>query len=274
MNELMYSQSSLATVMGLLVCMLLSVELGYRIGRRQSIAASEAVRSQANTVLAAMLGLLALLLGFTYSLALQRYEERSQAVVTEANAIGTTYLRAQLLPAAMRSDIQAKLRQYVDIRVREGRLSLDDAVKDRTLVQQGGALAAQVWELAMQAVTKDDRPATTGLFIQALNDMIDSADRHRAALDRHVPESVLFLVFLTFVMTTAILGYASGVAAHRVTIPGIALVVLIALVVYLIIDLDRPRRGLIQVNQESLVNLQRGMAGTPASAEAAGSPKN
>ena len=75
-------------------------------------------------------------------------------------------------------------------------------------------------------------------------------------------------------MTTAILGYASGVAAHRVTIPGIALVVLIALVVYLIIDLDRPRRGLIQVNQESLVNLQRGMAGTPASAEAAGSPKN
>ena len=236
------------------------MELGYRIGRRQSIAASEAVRSQANTVLAAMLGLLALLLGFTYSLALQRYEERSQAVVTEANAIGTTYLRAQLLPAAMRSDIQAKLRQYVDIRVREGRLSLDDAV--------------QVWELAMQAVTKDDRPATTGLFIQALNDMIDSADRHRAALDRHVPESVLFLVFLTFVMTTAILGYASGVAAHRVTIPGIALVVLIALVVYLIIDLDRPRRGLIQVNQESLVNLQRGMAGTPASAEAAGSPKN
>lgn len=274
MNELMYSQSSLAIVIGLLVCMLLSVELGYRIGRRQSIAASEAVRSQANTVLAAMLGLLALLLGFTYSLALQRYEERSQAVVTEANAIGTTYLRAQLLPAAMRSDIQAKLRQYVDIRVREGRLNVDDAAGDKALVQQGSGLAAQVWALAMQAVTKDDRPATTGLFIQALNDMIDSADRHRAALDRHVPESVLFLVFLTFVMTTAILGYASGVAAHRVTIPGIALVVLIALVVYLIIDLDRPRRGLIQVNQESLVNLQRGMAGTPASAEAAGSPKN
>ncbi len=273
MNELMYDQSNLAIVTWLLVFMLLSVELGYRVGRRKSATATEHIRSQVNTVLAAMLGLLALLLGFTYSLALQRYEDRSQAVVAEANAIGTTYLRAQLLPAGIRADIQGKLRQYVDIRVREGRLSLDDAAKDKALVQQGSSIAAQVWELAMQAVAKDDRPATTGLFIQALNDMIDSADRHHAALDRHVPESVLFLVFLTFVMTTAILGYASGVSSHRVTIPGITLVVLIALVVYLIIDLDRPRRGLIQVNQESLLSAQRAMAGTPDSPNAGSARK-
>lgn len=271
MNELMYGHNSLAIVTGLLICMMLSAELGYRVGRRRSARASENIRSQVNTVLAAMLGLLALLLGFTYSLALQRYEDRSQAVVSEANAIGTAYLRTNLLPGELRSDIQAMLRQYVDIRVREGRVSLDDAAGEDALSRQGSALAVKVWGLAIRALEKDDRPATTGLFIQALNELIDAADRHRAALDRHVPESVLFLVFVTFVMTTTVLGYASGIAAHRVTLPGLTLLVLIAMVVYLIIDLDRPRRGFIQVKQDSLVNVQRGMTGAPDSPTAPGS---
>jgi len=191
--------------------MLLGVEIGYRVGRRRATTATEAIRSQVNTVLAAMLGMLALLLGFTYSLALQRYEDRSQAVVAKASA-----------------------------------------------------LLAQVWDYAMQSAARDDRPVTSGLFIQALNEMIDSAERRRAALDRHVPESVLFLVFIIFVMTTAVLGYASSISGHRVTVPGLTLVVLIAFVVYLIIDLDRPRRGVIQVNQSSLIELQRGMAERPA----------
>lgn len=259
MNELMYSQSSFVIVAGLLACMLIGVELGYRVGHRRSAAASEAIRTQVNTVLGAMLGLLALLLGFTYSLALQRYEERSQTVVAEANAIGTAWLRAQLLPADARSAAQVRLRQYVDLRLRDGSVSLDNAAALDQFERQAGAIAQQLWDLAIQAAAKDDRPTTSGLFLQALNDMIDAAERRRAALDRHVPESVLFLVFITFVMTTATLGYASGISAHRVTVPGLTLVLLIACVVYLIIDLDRPRRGVIQVNQGSLIELQRGM---------------
>jgi len=264
MNELMYSQSSLVIVAGLLVCMLLGVEIGYRVGRRRSAAATEAIRLQVNTVLAAMLGLLALLLGFTYSLALQRYEDRSQAVVAEANAIGTTWLRAQQLPASFRSEAQARLRQYIDLRVNEGSVSLDNAASLEKFERQAGTLLTQAWDLAMQSAARDDRPVTSGFFIEALNETIDSAERRRAAFARHVPESVLFLVFITFVMTTATLGYASGISGHRVTVPGLTLVVLIAFVVYLIIDLDRPRRGMIQVNQSSLIELQRGMAERPA----------
>jgi hypothetical protein len=76
---------------------------------------------------------------------------------------------------------------------------------------------------------------------------------------RHVPEIVLLLMFATCILTMATLGYASGLAGHRVSPPGIALVLLIAFVIYLIIDLDRPRRGTIRVSQESLVKLHQAL---------------
>ena len=116
MKEIMYSQSSVLIVSGLFVLMLLGIEIGVRAGRRRQASATEAI-TQANAVLAAMLGLLALLLAFTFSAALQRYEDRSQTVVAEANAIGTTYLRVRLLPAGMQEEVQALLRQYLDVRM-------------------------------------------------------------------------------------------------------------------------------------------------------------
>jgi hypothetical protein len=111
MREIMYDQNSILIVSGLFLCMLLSIEIGFRIRsrhRKQTIA-TEAI-TQANAVLVSMLGLLALLLAFTFSAALQRYDNRSQAVVVEANAIGTTYLRARLLPREMHDEAQALLR--------------------------------------------------------------------------------------------------------------------------------------------------------------------
>ena len=119
MREIMYDQSSTVIVSGLFICMLLSMEIGYQSGRRKQAIATESMKSQANAVLVSMLGLLALLPGFTFSLALQRYDDRSQAVVAEANAIGTTYLRAQLLPKGMHDEVQALLRQYLDVRIRK-----------------------------------------------------------------------------------------------------------------------------------------------------------
>ena len=252
----MYSQSNVLIVLALFLCMLLSMEIGFRSGRHKQATATEAI-TQANAVLASMLGLLALLLAFTFSAALQRYDDRSQAVVAEANAIGTTYLRARLLPGEAQDEVQALLRQYLDVRIQEGRVNTADTVMREKLFLQTNLMAAQLWGHAVSAAKQDAGPVTSGLFIQSLNELIDAYGTRNAALERHVPEIVLFLMFATIVMTTATLGYASGIAGHRVTLAAFALVVLIALVVYLIIDLDRPRRGLIHVNQESMLNLQQ-----------------
>lgn len=250
----MYGLGSIEIVAGLLLCMLLTMEVGVRSGRRRKSLPPEAV-TQANAVLASLLGLLALLLAFTFSAALQRYDVRSQAVVAEANAIGTTYLRARLLPREMRDEVQGQLREYLELRIQEGRSSSADTAQRASPLGQANLMAARLWDHAVRAVEQDAGPVTSGLFIQSLNELIDAYGVRNASLSRHVPEVVLLLMFATIVMTTATLGYASGIAGHRVTLAAFVLVILIALVVFLIIDLDRPRRGIIQVSQESLLSL-------------------
>ena len=274
MNELLYDHSSGLIVSTLFVCMLFFTEIGFRAGNRKQLVANESIRSQTNSVLASMLGLLALLLGFTFSLALQRYEDRSQAVVAESNAIGTAYLRARLLPIELRGEMQTQLRQYLNVRIRESHANLGDTAERESLARQANMIAAQLWDQAVRAVELEGRPVTTGLLIQSLNELFDASDKRQAAFDRHVPEIVLFMTFATFIMTTATLGYASGVSGHRVTLAAFALVMLITFVVYLIIDLDRPKRGFIQVSQEILLNLQRTIEAAPIPARYPSSPAN
>ena len=252
----MYSQSSFLIVSGLFIFMVLAMEIGFRIGLRMQAKAAEAI-TQANAVLVSMLGLLALLLAFTFSAALQRYEDRSQTVVAEANAIGTTYLRARLLPSGMQDEVQALLREYLDVRVQEGRVDSTQPELHESLLHQAKLMEARLWSNAVKAAELDKSVVTSGLFIQSLNELIDTFTTRKAALNRQVPEIVLLLMFATIVLTTATVGYASGIAGHRVTLAAFVLLILIVLVIYLIIDLDRPRRGAIQVSHESMLSLQQ-----------------
>jgi hypothetical protein len=109
MNELLYSQDSFFISGFLLVSMAVAIEVGHRIGRMANTSASESSKAYVNSIQMSLLGVLALLIGFTFSLALHRFDSRSEAVVEEANAIGTTYLRAHLLPISIRSDVQKLL---------------------------------------------------------------------------------------------------------------------------------------------------------------------
>jgi hypothetical protein len=267
--EIMYSQNSVMIVLGLFLCMLLAMELGFRSGIRKQVHTPEAI-TQANSVLVSMLGLLALLLAFTFSAALQRYEDRSQTVVVEANAIGTTFLRARLLPGGMTDEVQATLRQYLGIRIQEGLVDATEPELHASLVSQAKLLEAQLWSQAVRAAKLDPNPVTSGLFIQSLNELIDTSGTRNAALNRHVPEFVLLVMFATIVLMTAMLGYASGIAGHRVTLAAFVLVILIALFVYLILDLDSPRRGVIQVSHESMLSLEQAITATQGHASQPG----
>lgn len=256
----MYDLNS-ALIAGILfVSMVLAVELGYRIGRIRERSASESSKAHINAVQASLLGVLALLLGFTFSLSLQRFDSRSAAVVDEANAIGTAYLRTQLLPASVRSEVQRLLRDYLRVRVQAGHITLADQAEREVLLAEAKRIVEALWRHARQAAEEDNSPVRSGLFIQSLNELIDSFGRRDAALDRHVPELVLFLLYGTFLMTGSIVGFASGVAGHRAPFVTYIMVALIVLLVFIIIDLDRPRRGLIEVSQKSLIDLQADIA--------------
>lgn len=253
----MYDLNSILICTILLVAMALALEAGYRGGRLRARQNDEPRKQQLGAVQGALLGLLALLLGFTFSLSLQRFDDRSKAVVDESNAIGTAMLRAQLLDASVRPEAEAALREYLSFRVAAGQLALSDEDERGALLARATGLQQALWEQAQQALAVDDRPITTGLYVQALNEMFDSYGQRDAALNRHVPEPVLFLLFLTFVMVSLIVGITSGASGHRPPASMLVMVLLIVLLVFVIIDLDRPRRGLIEVNQGALVELHR-----------------
>lgn len=256
MREIMYDHNSVLIVVILSVVLLLAIEAGYRLGRRLADHTGDAPKAQINTIQASLLGVLALLLGFTFSLSLQRHDSRSAAVVVEANAIGTAILRAALLPSPLDESMRQKLRDYLDLRIRDGSISLDHENQRVAVLRDTLAVQEELWQLGAQAVAENPAPVPAGLFVQSLNDMIDAYGARNAALDRHVPEVVLFLLFGTFVMIACLVGYASGIARHRAPFPTYMLVFLIVFLVFIIIDLDRPRRGLIEVSQQSLLELQ------------------
>jgi hypothetical protein len=203
---------------------------------------------------AASLGLLALLLGFSFSMALTRFDTRKQLVLDEANAIETTYLRAQLLPDPVRKEVSDLFRRYVDVRlefyqagINQRRLQMVDDETEN--------LHRALWSYAVSAARHDPRAIPTGLFIQSLNDVIDLHAKRVTALENHVPESIFVLLMIVATLSLGLVGYGAGMGRDRNLLPTVISVILIASVILLIMDLDRPRRGLIKVSQESMLHL-------------------
>jgi ABC-type transport system involved in cytochrome c biogenesis permease subunit len=259
MKEILYGYSELLIVAGLLIGLFIAVELGFLQGRRRQQAISDSVRSQINGVLASIVGLLALLLGFTFSLAIQRYEARNQAVVAETNAIGTTYLRTWLLPADMQEETRALLRRYVELLIQEGHVPLADTAARAPLQNQATRISNRIWAQAIKAAERDPRLLTSGLFIQTLNDQIDATAARNAELSRRVPEIVIWLIMAASMFATALLGFASGISGERASISAGILAVTLIMVFYLIITLDRPRSGPIRTNPQPVLSLVQSM---------------
>jgi len=255
----MYSIDIGWIAVALLVSMILATEVGYRLGFVSKDAMTEASRTHVSAAQASTLGILALLLAFTLSMSLQRFETRSDAVVDEANAIGTAYLRADLLPGAVRGDVRRLLRDYVDLRISGSALSVVHEEARGPLLASALQVQDVLWDRARKAAAMEPNPVTTGLFIEALNQMIDSYGRRDAAVNRRVPQPVVWLLYGTFLITGAIVGFSHGVTGQRPSLPSLAMVALIVALIVVILDLDRPRRGLIMVSQERLVELQASM---------------
>ena len=252
----MYNQSTVLIIAILAVTSVVSTEAGYRIGRRERASGKAPPESHVSAIQAALLGILALLLGFTFSLALQRYDSRSEAVVDEANAIGTAYLRTELLPSSIAGEARTVLLGYLDGRVRESAIPLAKRAERQALFVKAEQDQSALWRLALASAKEDRSEVTSGLFVESLNELIDSYGRRHAALDRHVPEGVMLLLFGAFLLTWGIVGYAAGITGQRPSLAAYLMLVFVLVVIFIIVDLDRPRRGLIQVNHTSLTELQ------------------
>jgi hypothetical protein len=237
---------------------LLAIEAGFRLGRRSRPSVSEHAKSQINTIQGAMLGLLALLLGFTFAMAISRFEVRKQLVLDEANAIHTTFLRAQLLPQPQRQEVSNLLRQYVEVRLKFYQAGVDQD-RLRKAENQAEQLHLLLWSHAAALGEKDPRAVTTGLFIQSLNEVIDLYSKRLTALENHVPEIILVLLYSVALVANGLIGYGCGLGERRNFYVTLMASMLIVFVILVIVDLDRPRRGLIGVSQERMLDLQHSL---------------
>jgi hypothetical protein len=246
-----------APVLALILFVLLfaALAIGSWLGRRARANTDDTAKAQLGTIQGAVIGVLALLLAFTLSMAITRYETRRQLVLDEANAIGTTYLRSKLLPEPDAAQAAAVLRQYVDNRLEFYNAGVD-VIRFQTANDQAGQLQRQLWAIATAASAQDNRAIPTGLFVEALNDTIDLQAKRLAATRNTVPETVILLLFAVAIATAAIVGYNSGLSNQRHLFATITLMVLITLIIWVLIDLDRPRRGMILVSQQSMIDLQ------------------
>ena len=241
----------------LLALALLNYELTFRLGRYLKSASDKEIKKQASTIQAGTLGLLALLLGFTFNMAMQRFDDKSKVVIKEANAIGTAMLRSRLLPPPYDSVANIQLQCYLDFRLKMSELQLPQYEDIRRLNASTDSMRQIIWDTAIVAAKLDPNQVKTGLFISALNELIDARDERNALLQIHVPEIILFLLFFVIIVNCGFMGYSSGLSLKRAYIPTFMLTLLITLVVFIIIDLDRPTRGLIRVNNQSLIDLKK-----------------
>jgi len=253
----MYNQNSIIIAIILFTLILLAYEISFRLGSRKKKVTNQEIKTQTYSIQVGIFGLLALLLGFSFNLALQRYDSRNQAVIMESNAIGTALLRTQLLPEPYDTITYNLLQKYVDLRIE---LSIIDLTKreERTFInRKTDKIQNEIWENTIKLTEIDSRVATTGNFITVLNEVFDARDRRNAIFQQHIPESILFLLFIVFVTGGALMGYSSGLSLRRALIPTIIFTLLIVLIVFIIIDLDRPIRGLITVKMDNLFELKQ-----------------
>jgi hypothetical protein len=257
--DFLYGASEWLIGLLFLMSMLAADELGFHLGRKAEPRTDEKTKSQISVVQGAMLGVLGLLLGFTTAMAVSRFDTRKQLVLDEANAIGTSYLRTQLLPTPEGTEIANLLREYVDVRLQYSGAGVDlehlKAAKERA-----EQLQTEFWSRAVVFAQKDSRSVTAGLLLQSLNQVIDLEAARWTAFVHHVPETVIYVDGIVALLAAILVGYGYGLGGRRHVFSMFILAFSITAVLAVIVDLDRPRQGFIRVSQQPMIDLQHQLA--------------
>jgi hypothetical protein len=244
----------LAIAAGLLFGLLVAVEAGYRLGRRRTARASGGNApsgGQVGAIQGATLGLLGLLLGFSFAGAASRFIERQDLIVQEANAIGTAYLRADVIPEPQASELRKSLAEYVAHRVEVSK-HLAEGLPPHFNAQVA-AFHARLWNAARDGVLA--RPEMAVAVLPPVNEVIDLHSARMAAGRKHLPIVVLALLVACSMLSMGVIGYGCGLSGGRWPWLNASLAVLIAAALWTTIDLDHPRAGLIRLSDAALQQL-------------------
>jgi hypothetical protein len=206
---------------------------------------------------AAVLALGALLIGFSFSMATQRFEDRKKILINEANAIGTAYLRTRVVDDPTGEEVRALMRRYTDERI--ALYDVNDPARVDAVEQASAVLQQQIWSRVMAVARDYQRPVMTGLLVATINEMFDIADERRAVRENPVPYTAFVVLVLVTGVAMASIGSTCGLTGKRLLFGMLVMPLLTAAVVVLVYDLANVSSGLVRPNNKALVHLRQSM---------------
>jgi len=248
------------SALGLFFGMLVASAAGRRIGLAR-LARGVALATGVEAAEAAVFGLLALLIAFTFSGAAGRFDDRRHLVAEEANAIGTAYLRLDLLPPDTQPELKSLVRRYLDVRAAAYR-DVEDVRTTQRELQAGEALQGRIWTRAVAATRRPDTSqAATLLVVASLNEMFDITDTRAAATRHHPPHAIFLLLGGLCLIAAFLVGYEVSRNKEHSPLHIVLFAAMLSLTVYVIMEIEYPRLGLIRVDDadQSLMELRARM---------------
>jgi hypothetical protein len=239
--------------------MLLLLEVGRRIGLRRAAEGSQDAGAEVGVVDGAVFALLGLLIAFTFAGAASRWDTRRLLVIEEANAIGTAYLRLDVLPPDAQPALREKFRQYVDARLAAYR-KLPDVSAAKEELARVAALQAEIWSEAVAACRREGSQPARLLVLPALNAMIDITTNRTVAAKTH-PPAMIYAALIALMFASSLLAGHALARGRRNWVHMVGLAAAMALALYVILDLEFPRMGLIRLDvyDQVLVDVRESM---------------
>lgn len=246
--------TELLTIIGLIAGGLIASEAGYRLGRILG-QSNEAFGRQFDVIRSATFAMVAFLIAFAFSGAGSRFVDRLDIIVKEANALGTAWLRADLLPEPQKSKLKTALKEYTADRVQI--LSTDDWDEVQRLLAQVGDLQGRMWAQALDGAAGN--APLLALVLPPVNEVIDLHTTHLAAANRHLPLPILVVLLAMSALSLVLAGFGNGRVGRRFPLLDGIYAIVLAVALWMTFDLDRPRQGFIQISIQPLVDTLAGM---------------
>lgn len=250
-----YALTTTLSASGLFLGMLLCMELGRLFGLTHQKKDPDAAQKGIGTVEGAVFAILGLLIAFTFSGAATRFEERRHLIGQEANAIGTAYLRISTLPESTHEELRELFLRYIDTRIAVYG-NIENQIETRIWLDKQAALQGDIWSKAISACNRTGVPTSAAmLMLPALNDMIDITTTRAVATQNHPPDIIFFLLGGLSLFSALLAGYGMSCRA-RSWLHVITFAAIISITVFVILDLEYPRRGLIRIDSADKVLIE------------------
>lgn len=240
--------------LGLCILLMIGFEIGYQISRHSKVFMEEVEPATLTPMIGGLIGVWGFLLAFTFSIATGHFNQRKQHVLEEANEIGTAYLRADLIDTIYQKEVKPLLREYVDTRLRAV-----SSININNELIKSVELHDLLWrEVSAAALAKPN--TNTSMMILSINNIIDLHEKRvTAGLRNRIPMSIWITIIAISFMTMITIGIKAGFTKPRGLIAVVPMILAFAALTTLIVDLNRPQKGLFKVGQQSMISVQKSM---------------